>query len=570
MKKKRSTRLTVNLLDIFIGIVCLAGTIYCLALFWKDINVSFSKANEEPIAVIYFKKNTAQRKLIDGNIWERLKTATPIYNGDKIRTAALSEAYTIFNDCSKIDLHENTLIQVFNRKDKNSIDFVSGSISVLSTENPAAKSDDKEDKSFQINTGSKVISFDSSTSAVISISSKNANQATITVTSGEVIMEDIIPTVDSAATKILSNIGIESAYKAPATANVTTITAGSSIEFEPLTLNQQLKDILSDFAVTMPTSTYSVTLSKTKQTYVPFFWSNTKELQIDFARDSGFQDILTTKTLSSASGRSSVSIDFAKNEQTVYWRAIPLPLSIETRSEREKEFPHGVIFINQPEEMVMLQPIATVFGEDAAAEMDKEIQANQEKSDIQLLEIINGKIEEPETEPEVVEPITEEPVKEAVVEKPAEKPAEKPTAKTAEKPAPKPDAPQKSATSDIVNVSPSIDLVNKGQVLTEEFFMTDNPAIPFTWRNVKGAEFYILEIFDANKTKILSKKVKSSVYNLQDNELALLNNGTYTWTLTANQTVDGKEYSSKTASGTFTIKIEDIESAEVDTENLLQ
>lgn len=583
MKKKRSTRLTVNLLDILIGIVCLVGTIYCLLLFWKDINQSFTKANEEPIAVIYFKKNTAQRKLLDGNIWERIKTATPIYNGDKIRTASLSEAYTIFNDCSKIDIHENTLVQIFNKENRNSIEFVSGSISVLSTDNLVNTDNrkNKESQNFQINAGNKILNFDSHTSATISISSQNSNQAIITVTSGEVFMEEIVPSAASAGTKLLSTIGLESAYKEPVTANLTTITAGSTIEFEPLSLDQKFKDILSEFAVTMPTSTYSVTLSKTKQTYVPFFWSNSKDIQLDFARDSAFADIILSKTLSSSSGRSSVSIDFAKDEQTLYWRAIPLPLSIETAKQQRQQLPQGVIFIHQPEEMLMLQPIATVFGEENAVEMEKEIQASQEKSDIQLLEIINLKDEKSEPVAETVVAETAEPVVETLVEeKPAvetpvvEKPvAEKPAAKAT--PAPKANSAPKAAetkpkTSSITNQTPQILGPFDGKIFTEEDFMVDDASIGFTWKSMKDADSYLLEVFDPNNKKIASHTVRSGIYYFGGSELELLSNGTFTWTIQAIQKIDGVEYKSKVNKGTFTIKIEDIESAEVDTENLLQ
>lgn len=530
--------------------------IYCLFLFWKDINVSFSKANEDPIAVIYFKKNTAQRKLIDGNIWERIKTATPIYNGDKIRTAALSEAYTIFNDSSKIDLHENTLIQVFNKKDKNSIEFVSGSISILSTENNVESKNKKEqDKSFQINTGNKILSFDSNTSATISISSKNSSQAVITVTSGEVFMEERIPVVETPAVNLLSNIGIESIYKVPETANLTTISAGSSYEFDTIALDQQLKEILSEFTVTMPTSTYSVTVSNTKKTFVPFFWGGTKDIQLDFAKDSAFEELLNSRTLTSTNGKASVSIDFAKDEKVIYWRAIPLPLSIETKEQQRQQFPQGVIFIHQSEEIALLEPIATVFGDEAAIQMEKQIQSRQNNANIQLLEIINPKEQEKEV------PVTTETKAQTPVEPVVNKEETKTKVPAAE---------PKATAPNLVNLSPKPTKPTSNQIITEDDLFSDDPYIFFSWDGVKGSDSYLLEIFDSNNKKILRKDVKSVSYTVKNDELALFDNGEYTWKITAKTTVDGQEYKSITATSKFSISIGDIEDAEVDTENLLQ
>lgn len=222
MKKKKNTRLTNNVLNIIIGIICFAGVAVCLSLFWADINFSYLRANEKPIAVIYFKKNTAQRKFLDSNIWERLKTASNIYNGDIIRTGDISEAQAVFNDSSRIDLHANTLIQVFDKKNKGRIEFVKGSITVLSSKN----------ESFKINAGNKVLSFPEETSAIISISSKNDNQALITVTSGSVEIQEIITEEKTVIEKLAEKIGIQTLEKEIKTNPVTTIVQGNTIEFD--------------------------------------------------------------------------------------------------------------------------------------------------------------------------------------------------------------------------------------------------------------------------------------------------------------------------------------------------
>ena len=569
MKKKRNTRLTVSFADIFTGIICFAGMFYCLFLFWKDINISFSKANEEPIAVIYFKKNSAQRKLIDGNIWERLKTASPLYNGDKIRTAALSEAFAIFEDCSKIDLHENTLIQIFSTKNKSSIEFVSGSISVLS-----GSEQTKDNQNFEIKTGNKIISFDQNSSAIISISSQNNNQALITVTSGEVSLKDALPTPDSITTKLLSNIGIDNTISVPTT-TLQTISAGASLEFETISLNQDYEKKSSEFAVTMPSSTYSVTLSKNKQTFVPFFWANSKDIQIDFAKDSSFKEILTTKTLTSLNGRCSIGIDFAKNEKAVYWRAIPLPLSIEDRASQNLAFPQGVIFINQPEEMLLLEPMTLVFGEETAQQMEQQIQTSQTNAESKILEITNSPADNIQAEQKTEQEIEEQPqaVQEVVEEKPAAEPVPAPAPAPAkakkqatEKPAQAP-APQEPA---LVNLATKITSPKAGAIFTEENFMVDDPYILFSWNNIKDASSYSFELFSDNGKKLLSKTIKGNSYTMKGDDLAVLDNGSYTFTITGLATANGKEYKSKETSGNFKISLEDMESTEVDTDNLLQ
>ena len=183
MKKKRNTRLTAK--DVIVTLLCLAGVGAAVFLFYKDINMTLSNDSSEPIGVIYFKQNTAQRRLQGRNLWERLKVTSPIYDGDRIRTGDLSEASAVFNNGSKIDIHENTLIQIDFKKD-NTLHFMNGSISVVSTE---------EAEGFSIKTGDKVVNLAENTSAVITVPDKRqayenkdnkiVQEATVAVTSGE-------------------------------------------------------------------------------------------------------------------------------------------------------------------------------------------------------------------------------------------------------------------------------------------------------------------------------------------------------------------------------------------------
>ena len=135
MTKKRNTRLKASLADILLFILCSLGAATALGLYYKDINSLSLKNNEVAVAKIYFKKNVVQRKFIDNDIWERVNQESPIYNGDKIRTAQDSEIHAQFEKTgTKIQLKENSLIQIFSNKKEKAIDFLSGEIFLASAQ----------------------------------------------------------------------------------------------------------------------------------------------------------------------------------------------------------------------------------------------------------------------------------------------------------------------------------------------------------------------------------------------------------------------------------------------------
>ena len=135
MTKKRNTRLKANIADILIFVLCSLGAATALGLYYKDINSFSLKNNETAVAKIYFKKNVVQRKFIDNGIWERVNQESPIYNGDKIRTAQDSEIHAQFEKTgTKIQLKENSLIQIFSNKKEKAIDFLSGEILLASAQ----------------------------------------------------------------------------------------------------------------------------------------------------------------------------------------------------------------------------------------------------------------------------------------------------------------------------------------------------------------------------------------------------------------------------------------------------
>jgi hypothetical protein len=112
MNKKGETG-TSKIADILVSAVCLGGALCCLMFFQIDLNRTLSRLNEKPVGTVTWKYRAAQRRFIDRVLWDRLQRESPVYDGDSIRTAALSEAVVSFAGGGVIDVAENTLIQIF-------------------------------------------------------------------------------------------------------------------------------------------------------------------------------------------------------------------------------------------------------------------------------------------------------------------------------------------------------------------------------------------------------------------------------------------------------------------------
>ena len=131
MKKKTKSSSSNNFtLAFWLTILCcLLGCAVNTALFYNSFFEAFTKLNEEPIATITFKYKTAQRKFMDRLVWDRLRQESPVYNGDTIHTAALSEAIIWFKDGNVMELSQNTMAQVFiSESDTLTADLQSGDI----------------------------------------------------------------------------------------------------------------------------------------------------------------------------------------------------------------------------------------------------------------------------------------------------------------------------------------------------------------------------------------------------------------------------------------------------------
>jgi hypothetical protein len=111
--RKKSKRKSAGL-DLLVVLLCAAGAFFFLHAFYRDLTGTLSRQNESPIGTITFKRRTAQRRFADRLFWNYLQRESPVYDGDFIRTADLSEALITFaGGAAAIDMGENSLIQIF-------------------------------------------------------------------------------------------------------------------------------------------------------------------------------------------------------------------------------------------------------------------------------------------------------------------------------------------------------------------------------------------------------------------------------------------------------------------------
>ncbi|MDR0390186.1 MAG: FecR family protein, partial [Spirochaetaceae bacterium] len=112
--------------------ICLyaAAAAVCLFLFWQDLNLSLTRLDETPSGIVTWKYRAAQRRFSDRILWERLKRESPVYDGDTVRTANMSEAtVSLFADGGILTLEENTLIRIQTDRTGTLIDLAEGSVS---------------------------------------------------------------------------------------------------------------------------------------------------------------------------------------------------------------------------------------------------------------------------------------------------------------------------------------------------------------------------------------------------------------------------------------------------------
>lgn len=189
MQKKVKSKLT----DVLFVAICLAGAVFSIYKFTTLFYQTLTK-DEEPIAEIQIKRNTVQRRFLDDLLWDRLRNTSPLYDGDTIRTAPVSEATVFINqNGDEIELLPSSMIQIFiSADDKLDAKLRKGSVNAkageagfklsygdteISLEKGSAISTDTDEKGnlqMQVVDGQIIISNANGTQTVIS-----GNTATI-------------------------------------------------------------------------------------------------------------------------------------------------------------------------------------------------------------------------------------------------------------------------------------------------------------------------------------------------------------------------------------------------------
>ena len=117
-KKTRSkSKIKAQIRDIFIALFLLGVCALSLRYFWQDLNHSFTRTDKTAIATISFKYKVAQRKFSDRVVWERLQQNSPLYSEDTIRTSDMASATITFKGGEVLEVHENSMIQIYKTAD---------------------------------------------------------------------------------------------------------------------------------------------------------------------------------------------------------------------------------------------------------------------------------------------------------------------------------------------------------------------------------------------------------------------------------------------------------------------
>ena len=350
MKKKRSIRL-INAGDILLTILCLIGIAVALYLFWDDLNVSLAKQDEAPIAVVYFKQNTVQRRLVDRNLWERVQTSALVYEGDRIRTSEMSEAVTVFADGTEIEIHENTLIQIYTQKEKAAIDFISGAI----TATTSGIEDETTDGRLLVKTGDKVVELNSGTvtsiAAPVSSSKKDAADKTsvaVTVTKGSASVRDAqdsdsyqtvasAKSVANAAQNSIDNLSVTARQMLAAARTAAGETVSEELIAQPQVVRSGEVTLLQKDATEsavagisaeerkatlyLPVSSTTIRVEQGVMPIIQTKWESNTDLTFEFARNASFTKTLFTRTYPSYQTQSYISLEDYAEPGSLFWRA---------------------------------------------------------------------------------------------------------------------------------------------------------------------------------------------------------------------------------------------------------
>ena len=123
-------------IDVLVVLIFLSTAAISVYLFRQDLMQTLEARDEEPAGIIIVRNNVIQRRYADRVLWERIFVDSPVYSGDLIRAADLSDA-TIHLDNNQIGLNENTLIRIQQSQDGSGsfhVDLREGTLNVTTGE----------------------------------------------------------------------------------------------------------------------------------------------------------------------------------------------------------------------------------------------------------------------------------------------------------------------------------------------------------------------------------------------------------------------------------------------------
>ena len=305
MQKKESK---YKAIDLAIIVFCFAGAFFSGAAFWREYNATLEKINEEPVGTIIFKKRVAQRKFIDRNMWDRLKQASYVYNGDMIRTIEQSEAIVIFQDeVTSLSMDESTMIQIlYDRQGGARIDFSSGNLEVLS-----------ENKNIVITSGTSTITVEGQARM-----EKSDEGFMLSVSEGQARFNN----TDMAAGSILA------------------VDSGGEPNTDPLVAMTSFGS--SAYVLGSAAEAFPVDFS-----WNAFYFGPGTHVIVEVAADRGFKNVVETRDIVSH-GVSSVSVPL---ECGSYWWRV-FPVNGPGREPANRFYPSGTLELIPAAKTVLVSP----------------------------------------------------------------------------------------------------------------------------------------------------------------------------------------------------------------------
>ena len=175
--RKRSMKFTKADAAVVLLTLLLSGLL--LYMFLLEFNRTTVVSNLEPAGTIVFRKKTAVRRSLSGLNWERMQNASPVYNGDILRTGEGAEAAILFKEGGGIDLFENTMVSLNIAAEERNLLILKGSLVLTG-------SADKPDRSTVVSLAGRRIVLSQGASASVSLEN---NRLELDVNSGVVSVE---------------------------------------------------------------------------------------------------------------------------------------------------------------------------------------------------------------------------------------------------------------------------------------------------------------------------------------------------------------------------------------------